>query len=79
MGKQTILICEENLSAAVTMLLKEAKFPRPLNWTATMDEFYIREAVLPAFLRALGEIGDVQTCAGFDLANCGVPTWGGNG
>lgn len=64
-----MLVCEEVLGRAIVTFFKEAKIPRPFDWSEEWDRLWLQFKAVPAFLAALKEIEDVQLCEDFD-ASC---------
>lgn len=62
-----MLVCEDNLVAAVVRFLRVARISRPSGTSASMDTAFVAFRVLPALLEALEEIGPVDLCHGFSL------------
>ena len=61
-----MLVSESNMAVAVRTLLNVAGFPRPENWTPLYDNVFIRNKIIPAFLKALEEIEPVRLCYEFN-------------
>jgi hypothetical protein len=62
-------VCESDLRRALEVFFREAHIPYPPNFSKRHDDIFVANKIAPAFLKALGEIEDVNLCHGFDIAN----------
>jgi hypothetical protein len=60
----SVCINETDLLRAVRKFLNAAEIP---SMGYNMDNYVVRERVIPAFLKSLYEIADIQLCYGFDI------------
>jgi hypothetical protein len=67
-----MLVTELTLKKAFKKFWNEVKMPRPSYWSKELDRSFVEEFALPAFLKALEEIEDVDPCTGFDLKNIDI-------
>ena len=59
-----MIISNDSVAAAIRTFMTIAGFPRPDGWTTRKDGVFLRNRIVPAFLRSLSEIEDVRFALG---------------
>ncbi len=67
-----MLVSETSIEKALSVFLKEARIPRAGEVTAKMDAAWMNLRLVPAFLKALEEIEEVDYGYGFDASKIDV-------